>query len=132
MTIGEKKVITTMVRDSRSWGREALRKIEDFRAKEIKWRQHDAAVTLQYQKWFDQDMENTQTTSEDEGTNFAPTNFKPRQQTNQLTNPARAVVPEGDRKSDKGVAVSQGKRVVSDHDYKFPLDDLKVQVNKCN
>ena len=128
--IGEKKVITRMVRDFRSWGRKALRKIEDFRAKEIKWRQHDAAVTLQYQKWFDQDMINTQTTSEDEGTDFAPTHLKPRQQTDQLTKPARTVVPEEDRNGDKGVAVSQGKWVVSDHDYGFPLDDLEIQVSQ--
>ena len=81
---------------------------------------HDAATTSQYQEWFDQHMVNTQATSEDEGTSFAPTILKPRQQTNQLTNPARTGLPDGDRESNKEVAVSQGKRVVSDHDYKFP------------
>jgi hypothetical protein len=75
-------------------------------------------------------MGNMQATSEDEGTGFAATNLKPRQQTNQLMNPAQTVLPDGDWKSDKGVAVSQGKRVVSDHDYEFPLDDLKIQVSQ--
>ena len=114
--VGVKKVITRMVRDSRSWGREALRNIEDFRAEEVEWRRHDAATTSQYQEWFDQHMVNTQATSEDEGTSFAPTILKPRQQTNQLTNPARTGLPDGDRESNKEVAVSQEKRVVLNHD----------------
>ena len=42
--VGEKKVITSMVRDSRSWGREVLRNIEDFRAEKVEWRR---GMTLQ-------------------------------------------------------------------------------------
>ena len=34
-TVREKKAIARIVQDSRSWGREALRKIEEFRAEEI-------------------------------------------------------------------------------------------------
>jgi hypothetical protein len=48
--VKEKKVITRMVRNSRSWGREVLRKIEDFRVEEVKWRRHDNATTSQYQE----------------------------------------------------------------------------------
>jgi hypothetical protein len=74
-------------------------------------------------------MVNTQATSEDEGTSFAPTILKPRQQTSRLTNPAQTGLPDGDRESDKEVAVSQGKQVVSNHDYGSPLDGLKTQVS---
>jgi hypothetical protein len=38
--VREKKAIARRVRDSRSWGRKDLRKIEEFRAEEIEWGRH--------------------------------------------------------------------------------------------
>jgi hypothetical protein len=141
--VREKKAIARIVRDSRSWGREALRKIEEFRAEEIEWGRHDAAVALQYQEWFDQNMgtdqstethtdavEDTQTTSADDETGFAPTHSKLCQQTHQLTKPAQTAVPDLDQNGGKGVTVSQRNWVVSDHDYELQLDDQEIQFSQ--
>ena len=74
--------------------------------------------------------EDMQTTSADDETDFAPTHSKLCQQTHQLTKPAQTAVPDLDRNSGKGVAVSQGNWVVSDHDYELQLDDQEIQVSQ--
>ena len=107
---------------------------------EIKWGRHGAAVALQYQEWFNQNMEkhtdandmaveDTQTSADDE-TDFAPTRSKLCQQTHQLTKPVQTVVPDLDQNGNKGVAVSQRNWVVSDHDYELQLDDQEIQVSR--
>jgi hypothetical protein len=63
--------------------------MEEFRAEEIERGRHNAAAALQYQEWFDQNMgtdqsmethtdamEDTQTMSADDETDFVPTHSK--------------------------------------------------------
>ena len=79
----EKKTLARTVRDIRSWGWEALKKIGEFREEETAWRRHDDAATSQFQEW-------------EEGTNAedilptAATGVTSKQQQGQLLKSQRA------------------------------------------
>ena len=47
----EKKTLARTVRNSRSWGREALKKIGEFREEVTAWRWHNDSATSRYQEW---------------------------------------------------------------------------------
>jgi hypothetical protein len=47
----EKKTLTRTVRDARSWGQEALKKIREFREEATAWRRHNDSATSRYQEW---------------------------------------------------------------------------------
>ena len=93
----EKQLITRILRDSTSWGREALKKFDEFKEKEFIWRRNEKEAALRYQEWVDSINTPPDT--------VASTALTQQQKKSQLLKLQQAALPDSSQPGHKQVAV---------------------------
>jgi hypothetical protein len=121
----EKKTLARTVRDSRSWGQEALKKIREFREEVTAWRRHNDSAASRYQEW-------------EEGTDTGDTHIATvttkgvtsKQQQSQLRDSTKATLPDLGRSKTQDVEEGVRTRSVSRHDHVTQLNEEKLRISR--